>query len=123
MSKDREPIWVALSDLYLDTELDDFTLDHIATIIQESPYTLEEVRKIDRYEIFPLLQPNLNNIAGVWGAFESEWVVKECAQRRVKTKNLWYRSYCNFYYFMFGGMHKQLWKDIKKRMHQKQKEP
>ncbi|MGI9541811.1 MAG: DUF7079 family protein [Cyclobacteriaceae bacterium] len=117
MKKDREPIWIALSDLYLDTELQDFTLDHIANTIQGSPYTLEEVRKIDRQEVFPLLQQNLHSVAGVWGAFESEWVIKECAQQQKKRKNWWYRRYCDSYYFVYGGMHKQLWKEIEKRMH------
>lgn len=123
MSKDREPIWIALSDFYVDNELSKTELDYIGDTFRESPYSLQEIRAIDRYEVFPLLQQNRLSVAGVWTGFKPEWVVEECAIREKKRKSWWYRMYCNFYYSLFGGTHKQLWKDIEYRLRQKQIEP
>jgi len=117
MMKDREPIWIALSDFYVDNELMNTELDHIADTFRESPYSLQEIRAIDRYEVFPLLQQNLLSVAGVWTGFKPEWVVTECAKREKRRKSWSYRMYCYCYYFLFGGMHKELWKEIEKRMH------
>lgn len=71
----RRPIWIALSDFYLDTELQDSTFRYIAFTILESPYSLEEVKAINKYELFPVLQANLLNPAGEWAGFEKKWLI------------------------------------------------
>jgi len=38
----RKPIWIALSEFYLDTELEDSDFERIALIIIDSPYTFKE---------------------------------------------------------------------------------
>ncbi len=73
--EERKPIWVALSDFYLDTELQESDFRYIASKIIESPYSFEEVREIDKYEVFPVLQPNLLNVAGEWSGFDEEWLI------------------------------------------------
>lgn len=71
----RRPVWVALSELYLDTELPDFTHRHIAQVLLTSGYSWPELRRIDREEVFPVLYPNLLSVAGEWALFEEEWLV------------------------------------------------
>ena len=66
---ERKPIWVALSAFYLDTELHRTDFKHIATVIYKSPYNLDEVKTINKYEVFPVLQLNLLSVAGIWTGF------------------------------------------------------
>ncbi|NML72419.1 hypothetical protein HHL23_21920 [Chryseobacterium sp. RP-3-3] len=75
-SKERKPIWIALSDFYLDTELQDFDFRYIAKTILESPYTFEEVKTINTYEVFPVLQSNLLQPAGEWAGFNEKRLVE-----------------------------------------------
>ncbi|MFT5836554.1 MAG: hypothetical protein ACI9ZV_000049 [Candidatus Azotimanducaceae bacterium] len=70
----RRPVWTALSNLFLDTELQDNQFTEIAERIQESGYTFEETEKILMEEVFPVLIPNLAPIAGEWAGFDEEWL-------------------------------------------------
>jgi hypothetical protein len=73
--KDRKPIWIALSAFYLDTEVREADLRSIAGRIRESPYTLQEVQKINKYEVFPVLRSNLSAVVGEWSGFDEEWLI------------------------------------------------
>jgi len=73
--EERKPIWIALSDFYLDTELQESDFRHIAFKIIESPYSFEKVEEINKYEIFPVLQANLMSVAGEWAGFNEKWLV------------------------------------------------
>jgi len=77
----RSGIWLALSDLYLDTELSDNDFKYIAKKIQESPYDIEEVKHINRYELYPLLYPNLLSIFGIWSGFDKEELAASITDR------------------------------------------
>lgn len=78
---------MALSEFYLDTELDDAALRHIAFTIIDSPYTFDEVKHINKYEVFPILQPNLLSVAGDWAGFDEEWLVERITSR-LQSKNV-----------------------------------
>src|ERR1700750_3479702 len=84
--KERTPLWIALSDFYLDTELQDSDFRYIAKTILESPYTFEEVKTINTYEIFPVLQSNLLQPAGEWACFNEKWLI-EAITAHLETKN------------------------------------
>jgi len=75
--KDREPVWLALSEFYLDTELQQYDVEYIAKIFSESPFSLKEIKRINKYEVFPILYPNLMNPAGVWDGFDKEWLLEK----------------------------------------------
>jgi hypothetical protein len=79
--KQREPIWIALSTFYLDTELEDADFRDIAFRIVESPYSLEEVKSINKYEVFPILYTNLLSTAGVWLGFDGVLLVEKIISR------------------------------------------
>ncbi len=80
---ERIPVWLALSEFYLDTELQEADFEHIATVIKRSPYTLAEAKQIDKYELFPVLQANLLSVAGVWDGFDEDWLI-EAATKQAK---------------------------------------
>lgn len=109
----RKPIWIALSDFYLDTELQDYDFKHIASKIIESPYSLDEVKEINKYEVFPILQANLLSVAGVWAGFDEEWLIKSISDSLAK-RNLIRKLYIKAYYRAYKWMCKDYWDKLEK---------
>ena len=99
----RVPVWIALSDLYLDTEMQAFTHWHIARTIEAVGYTLEEARLIDRYEVFPVLYPNMLSVAGVWDGFDGHWLAEKI-QREIVGSNRYQRIKSKIAYFLLADM-------------------
>lgn len=108
---ERKPIWLVLSQLYLDTELQDFNFQNIANIINQSPYNFEQVKKIDRLEVFPILYANLIVTAGVWDEFDSEWLIKAIVNR-IESYSFLKRLIDKIKYKLLASMNKDLWKNI-----------
>lgn len=111
--EDRKPIWIALSEFYLDTELQDSDFRHIALTILESPYTLDEVKKINKYEVFPILHVNLLSMAGEWAGFDKEWLLNKIITR-LKTKTKFSDIRVEVSYQMFKWMSKRYWDKLEK---------
>ena len=107
----RRPIWIALSNFYLDTELQDYDVKHITAKIRESPYSLEEVKQINKTEVFPILYQNLLSVAGVWTGFQEEWLTDEITNYLEKTTRI-KRIVNRIVYAGFNGMFKDLWNRI-----------
>jgi hypothetical protein len=84
----RIPVWVALSDLYLDTDVAPF-LDHIARTLAASPYPLDTLRDILLDEVHPALHGNLLQVAGEWAGFDDAWLVAHLCE--VRATPLWRR--------------------------------
>lgn len=70
----RLALWIAFSDLFLDTEITETSHKYIARIVKESPYSAEEVNDILWLEVFPAVCDNLRNVAGEWAGFEEHWL-------------------------------------------------
>ncbi|QDV36895.1 DUF7079 family protein [Tautonia plasticadhaerens] len=77
----REPVWAALSELWLDTELAEDDLRRIAEAMRRSGYSVGELREIYLFEVAPVVFPNLLSIAGEWACFDREWLYDEAARR------------------------------------------
>ncbi len=78
----RRPLWVALSDLCLDTEITDNTVCYIARTIHDQGFTLEEAEYIAFYEVFPPLYVNMLSVAGVWSGFNEVWLEEQIVRWR-----------------------------------------
>jgi hypothetical protein len=78
----RRPVWLALSDLYLDTEYRGY-VRNAARELARSSFNLAELRSILCDEVHPVLARNLCVTAGVWDQFDQAWLA-ECilAQQR-----------------------------------------
>lgn len=74
--ENRKRVWVTLSELYLDTELQDSDFRYMATSLFESSFTFEEIKGIDQYEVFPVFFSNLLIPAGEWAGFDELILVK-----------------------------------------------
>lgn len=114
--ENRKSIWTALSEFYLDTELESEDFDRITTIFQNSRLSIKDIKQIDLMEVFPLLQPNLLSVAGVWVDFEEDWLISECKKRYNRRENLLHKLNCKFWNIFFYWMRKDYWNQIEKRM-------
>lgn len=103
--EERKPIWIALSNFYLDTELEEYVLKSIAKKIIESPYSLKKVKEINTYELFPVLHYNLISVAGVWTGFDEDWltnsIIKSLSKRN-KLKTIIIKAYFQINKRMFA---------------------
>ncbi|HCA09751.1 hypothetical protein [Chryseobacterium sp.] len=106
--KERIPLWIALSDFYLDTELQDSDFRYIAKTILESPYTFEEVKTINTYEVFPVLQSNLLQPAGEWAGFNEKWLV-EAITSHLATKKRFKNLMIRIGYKKYAWMQEDYW--------------
>ena len=75
----RMPVWIALSDLFLDT---DVTLsdEHIVRVCAQSPYSLDELFDILQNEVAPVCGHNLLLIAGQWDFFDESWLIRKATR-------------------------------------------
>jgi hypothetical protein len=88
----REDAWLALSELWLDTELDESALRSIATRLRASGLSLDELQQIYAYEVAPQVWLNHWAVAGVWEGFEAQWLLAGC--RRNQLGERWHRLKC-----------------------------
>lgn len=75
----RRPIWIALSELYLDTEPD---WARVARICARSPFAIPELRRILFDEVHPVVHRNLWSTAGVWDGFDQDWLITVMLARK-----------------------------------------
>lgn len=92
MPAGREEIWLALSDLWLDSELDEPWLRSIAAVLRRSGLSRAELEQIFYYEVAPVVWLNHWVTAGVWGAFDRDWLVAGCRRNRMRGR--WHRLLC-----------------------------
>ena len=77
----RIPVWNALSDLYLDTDVT-LSHDYIVRTLAASPYPLDELHEMLMYDVHPALYWNLMSVAGEWAGFDEAWLVERIATVR-----------------------------------------
>jgi hypothetical protein len=70
----RLPVWVALPELFLDTELQPSDHEVIARTLKESGYSLDELDAILFDEVTPAFGGNLLSVAGEWAGWPEEAV-------------------------------------------------
>ena len=69
----RRPVWLALSDLFLDTDVNLFRAGNARTLAA-SPYSVDELDWILREEVYPACSFNLREVAGEWAGFDADWL-------------------------------------------------
>lgn len=72
--KERQPVWDALSEFWLDTDLGELEFNSIARELNASPYSQEQLWRICIYEVAPVVSSNILSIAGEWSGFDPEWL-------------------------------------------------
>ncbi len=112
----RTPVWEALAEFWLDTELTDSDFDHIARVIAASPYSLAEARAIHDYEVAPALSANLMSVAGEWAGFDSEWLHARCRQQAALRRSWWYRAVIRVRFPLFRFFTAHCWRQVVPRV-------
>ncbi|MEC4593693.1 MULTISPECIES: DUF7079 family protein [Nitrospirillum] len=84
----RRPVWSALSDMYLDTDVS-LSREWRIKILAESPYSLDELDAILCDEIHPVCISNMFDVAGEWAGFDRVWL--ERAIRGRSNREEWVR--------------------------------
>lgn len=64
-----------MSELFLDTELQEFRLLDIANTLAESPYSIDDLETILYREVYPVLIGNL--WCGEWQGIDRDWLETE----------------------------------------------
>ena len=88
----RKPVWAALSELWLDTELAEDDLRRIAGVMKASGYPMGVLREIYLFEVAPVVFPNLLTVAGEWDGFDHAWLFTE-ATKRARRRSLLLRAF------------------------------
>ncbi len=95
----RLPLWCALSELFLDTEMQDAHYLAIARAAREGGFSAEQVRDSLEREVFPAFAPNLMSVAGEWAGFRPDYVRERVLQVLGRQQAM---------RFFTGGVKKQL---------------
>jgi hypothetical protein len=88
----RRPVWSAMSDLFLDTEVR-WELPRVARVMVHSSYSNGELESIWRYEVTPEFFYNLWSVAGEWGGFRLDEVR---LARRARSRPLPWLGYAHY---------------------------
>jgi hypothetical protein len=112
----RQPVWLALSEFYLDTELTIKDLDRVSEKIIDSGYSLQEIKEIDLYEVFPLLKSNLLTVAGNWAGFDQQWIYENCELFYKKRNSALFRFKIKVFNIFNSTMRKNYWQQIEKKI-------
>ena len=84
--RERTPVWIALSDLYLDTD-SRLSYAYIARTLAVSKYKLEELHAILLEEVAPVVEFNLLQVAGDWAGFDEKWLLREILDRQGRRRS------------------------------------
>jgi hypothetical protein len=98
--KNRAPVWWAMSELFLDSELDGSDFVYMAKRCAPTQYTNKNFEHILLKEVFPAFHENLIAVAGDWAGWSEEYVVNQvlCHQKKF-TINFWkIRPFAWFFY-------------------------
>ncbi len=86
--EERKKVWIALSDLFLDTDTSTFH-ENLVKVLLVSPYSIEEINKIMLFEIYPVCRWNLLSIAAEWAGFDEDWLVEKMHKKRNVLSLIW----------------------------------
>jgi hypothetical protein len=108
---ERLPVWEALSDFFLDTELQTSDYERLAKVLAATKYTEGQIEDILIEEVFPVCKVNMCSMAGEWIGFDSDWLKEQIGARfgrRSKSRGLSGR--------LHRWMYAAHWKKVKARM-------
>ncbi len=78
----RLPVWIALSEVFLDTQLDALDYQFMAAAIRAAGFSSAEAHAIFRDDVAPAFAGNLRVIAGQWAGWPDDVVRERVLARR-----------------------------------------
>ncbi len=86
----RRPVWLALSDLFLDTDVQLFREGN-TRLLAASTYSLDQLDTILREEVYPACAFNLSLVAGEWTGFNESWLERRILRGGPPLRPWWRR--------------------------------
>jgi hypothetical protein len=77
----RKPVWLALAELYLDTELAEADFARLAAVVRAAGFSWAEAQRINVEEVAPVVISNLWSVAGAWAGFDEKWLCEAILRR------------------------------------------
>jgi len=116
LTSHEELACITLSSLFLDTEKTSKKLDYIASSLRRLNIPTAILSDLLRYDVFPILYPNLLSVAGVWDVSDNEWLIGQVETRRNATQ-WWVKSLADWAaWWSFGWIIAQPWEGVKERL-------
>ncbi len=114
----RQPVWEALSSLWLDLPIDPPMLDSLARSLAESPFSWEAIEVMYKQEVLPVVHRNLSiSGAWIWTGFDPEWLAEQCQRQMSRPTS---RLSLNAWWIL--RKHRRLighhWQDLHQRVNQ-----
>ena len=113
--QEREPVWAAFSDLFLDTDVT-LSYDYIVRECSKSDYSIEELNRILLEEVAPVVSSNLLSPAGEWSGFDEQWLSEEISkkvQSQSEILRVLFKPINNLGFKGYIGSH---WRELKPRI-------
>lgn len=108
----RESVWLALSELWLDTELSESGRAAIARTLAISGFPVDELEAIYRLEVAPVVWTNTWVTAGVWEGFDPDWLFEACRRNQRRRHSPWHRLRCRLLRNAMIGAVEEDWRKI-----------
>ena len=86
----RRPVWLALSDLFLDTDVN-LLREGNARTLAASLYSMDELDAILREEVYPACSFNLSQVTGEWAGFDADWLERRILRGGPPPRSWWRR--------------------------------
>lgn len=87
----RVRVWELLSELFLDTELEDDAIAGLARELRATGFSVAELERIYEEEVAPVCWRNALALpGGVWTGFDRDWLVSAILERRER-RRVWVR--------------------------------
>jgi hypothetical protein len=113
----RIKVWSSMSELYLDTDLSQEQLTDIIQTFSDSGYDYNELRRIERYELLPVLCNNQGLlIDGVWIGFDDKWLIENCEINYKKRHLLTHKIKCWYLFLTSFYMRIDYWFKIRREL-------
>jgi len=110
------PVWCALAQLFLDTELQPADFARIAAAISKAGASVEEAEEILERDVAPAFTPNVLSVAGEWAGWSGEFV-KERVLAHFNAGAA-QRAIARFRARQHRTLYGNAWKEVKKRLTQ-----
>ena len=108
---ERLPAWEALSEFFLDTELQKSDYERIAGILAATKYSEDELEDILVEEVCPVCRGNALTPAGEWIGFDPDWLKEQISPRY--DRRLRFRCwFVLLHHWMYAGH----WEKVKVRI-------
>jgi hypothetical protein len=113
----REAVWLALSELWRDIELDAASLENLAQVLRGSGYPQDELEAIYRLEVAPVVWLNTWTTAGVWDGFDPAWLFEGCRRNQRLRTSRRHRWRCRLLRRPMTHACEHHWQELIHRMH------